>query len=351
MFSSACSSENVASIYIPGGAGVLWKTVTDRLGLIMIRRIARKIISLIYKKPNYFDANFLNTLSSDEVYSLVLHDCHRIEKAHYNDIFNDKKDYYDRLLCRVQTNLAILEKRQALPNGSSPSTQWIQRIVQEYDSLETSFIQPMSLERRAFDVVKVKDSLDLFRQRRSCRVWDQQQPSQEELFSIGIMLVDCARWAPNSGNRQAWRFALVADKDEKRLLKGLKEEHCYNAPLLIFVGMDSRLYKASGHLDDCMFLDAGAAISQMIQAAHSAGLGTCWNHLGKDLVNSRPQNKKAYELFCQKIGIPEFVTPAGLLAIGIPAFLPPVPERLEVSKLVVNWKNLPIQVQALSGHE
>ena len=198
------------------------------------------------------------------------------------------------------------------------------------------FIDKYSQPAKEVSFEKVEMRLESMRFRRSCRVWSENQMSELELHEFALKLVQAAIYAPNSGNRQAWRFAILIDPDEKRMLKGLKEKHCYTAPLLIFVGMDSRFYRAAGHLNNCLYLDAGAAISNMIHLAHECGLGTCWNHLGEELINSRKLNVEIYQKFCKQKNIPNYIKPAGILAIGRPEFIPPMPERLGLKEYILD---------------
>jgi nitroreductase len=148
-------------------------------------------------------------------------------------------------------------------------------------------------------------------------------------------MIDAARWAPTSGNRQPWRFLIITRREEKELLMKIKEEHCVTAPLLIFVGMDQRVYGALGKDERGIYIDAGAAAMQMVLLAHKCGLGVCWNHFADDLINSRKVNQDIYRRFARTMGIPEWIAPIAIVAIGIPEFLPPEPARMAVDGLMI----------------
>ena len=97
-------------------------------------------------------------------------------------------------------------------------------------------------------------------------------------------MIDAGRWAPNSGDRQPWRFLIMVEQEEKHLLKHIKEQHCYDAPCLIFVGADRRVYGGLGDNEAGLHIDGGAAIMQMVLAAHASHFGVCWNHFSLDLI-------------------------------------------------------------------
>jgi nitroreductase len=147
-------------------------------------------------------------------------------------------------------------------------------------------------------------------------------------------MIDAARWAPNSGNRQAWRFRIVDRSAAKELLKPVKEYHCTSAPILVYIGMDERVYGALGTKERSLYIDAGAATMQMVLVAHSANLGACWNHLSDDLLESRSANREAYAEFARHLRIPDFVRPIAIIALGRAAYVSPPPARTDVDRLL-----------------
>jgi nitroreductase len=99
--------------------------------------------------------------------------------------------------------------------------------------------------------------------------------------------------------------------------------------------MDTRLYGALGDSERSVYIDAGAAIMQMVLVAHSCGMGVCWNHFADDLIQSRPANQECYRTFCDEMHIPEHIAPVAIVAIGIPEFLPPEPARMDIEALLL----------------
>ena len=95
--------------------------------------------------------------------------------------------------------------------------------------------------------------------RRSTRTWAINNFHESELINIGNKLIESASWAPCSGNRQAWFFKIITKQNEKNLLIGIKEKHCYSAPMLIFIGIDRKAYGAIGINEQGIHVDGAAA--------------------------------------------------------------------------------------------
>ncbi|MEM7757811.1 MAG: nitroreductase family protein [Cyanobacteria bacterium P01_A01_bin.40] len=282
---------------------------------------------------NSINSESLSKLSNEELLSLMRHESHRIEKTVYNNILEKKYLVYKRKWDKLAIIYRILTERSFPDN--EPTLVWSKKIYSAFSNLDNKFIKPNSLPCQEFQPLEVGKFAQFARSRRSVRVWSNNQPEQNVLLKIAHDMVDAARWAPTSGNRQPWRFAMLTSKEDKALLKGIKEEHCTSAPLLIFVGMDTRVYGSLGKKERSVYIDAGAATMQMVLAAHQAGLGVCWNHFADDLVQSRASNRKIYTNFTEKLGIPNYVTPVAIIAVGIPAFIPPEPARMDIENLAI----------------
>jgi len=275
----------------------------------------------------------LEKLSTDELLSLMRHETHRIEKAVYNDLLITKHLLFEEKRDRLDRIFRILQKQGV--SQEEPTVAWARLVHDGFDSLREKYIEPGSTPPPAFKPEAAGDFLRFLKTRRSVRVWADEQPDREALEEIAREMIDAARWSPNSGNRQAWRFRIIKTPEEMELLTKLKERHCVTAPLLIFVGMDRRLYGAMGKEERCIHIDAGAAIMQMILVAHRCGLGTCWNHLGDDLINSREINRKIYRRFTEVMGIPPYIIPVAVIALGREAFIPPRPGRMNRSSVML----------------
>ncbi|NIW86535.1 MAG: nitroreductase family protein, partial [Gammaproteobacteria bacterium] len=138
----------------------------------------------------------------------------------------------------------------------------------------------------------------LLSERRSIRNYKDEKVDVElvrEIIQDSIM-------APNSGNRQPWRFSIINDRDlmrrisdeskrniladisqdpdsnRKRYEGALKNPDFnvfYNAPCLVFIFGD----KAQRSI----YVDCALAASYFMLAAADRGLGTCWVALGGEI--------------------------------------------------------------------
>jgi pyruvyl transferase EpsI len=287
-----------------------------------------------YTKYPYCD---LNDLSNDELLSLMRHESHRIEKATYNNQLEAKIIQYQEKIDRLGLIYQLLNNR-GYPQDE-PTIVWSKQIYNDFYNGEREFIQKNSLPAPEINLQATRPFIEFLQRRRSIRVWADVQPSQQVLEEIAYQMINAARWAPNSGNRQPWRFLLLKDTQEKQLLRRIKEAHCVNAPMLIFVGMDARVYGALSKSEVSIYIDAGAAIMQMILVAHKCGFGACWNHFADDLVNSNEKNREIYLNFTKELHIPDFITPIAIVAFGIPKFIPPRPSRMDINNMMINSSN------------
>lgn len=295
----------------------------------------RYLYNLAVPKSNHpNDLDNLGRLSNDELLSLMRHESHRIEKTIYNNILQEKYSVYYEKWQKLSRIYQILQDRNY--PSDEPTIVWSKKIYHSFENLEKEFIQANSSAAPEFNPDFALSFIQFLRARRSVRVWAEEQPEKSILLAIAKQMIDAARWAPTSGNRQPWRFLILTDVAEKELLTGIKENHCITAPLLIFVGMDTRFYGALGDSERSIYIDAGAAIMQMVLMAHKCGLGVCWNHFADDLILSRKVNQVIYSKFAKSLNIPEHISPIAIIAIGIPKFIPPEPARMEVESLLIN---------------
>lgn len=274
--------------------------------------------------------------SDDELLSVVRHEAHRIEKSIYNDNFASKKEIYEKKRDTIEDCFRILRER-SFDLSADPTAVWAQDLIASFNDLET-YVLSNSREAAQYRPERAAAFASFARSRRSCRVWADDQPTDQELAEIAGHMLDAARWAPTSGNRQPWRFVVLTKPERKELLRGIKEQHCISAPLLIWVLMDKRLYGALGNNECSLFIDAGAAIMQMVLAAHDCGLGVCWNHFALDMIRSRPTNLAVYERLTRELGVDAHLESVAIVAIGRPKFIPPEPQRVKISDLTLAWE-------------
>lgn len=161
-------------------------------------------------------------------------------------------------------------------------------------------------------------------------------------------ILDLARYAPNSGNRQPWRFLVVRDRGsidrlkvklieragleitelERRLqVVGLKLEgisayvsSVLSAPLIILVFVD--LTTNLGHSDELLY-DGALAASNIMLAARALGYGSCFQDIifAEDIVRGH-------------FSVPEELRFVCAIPIGRPIDWPDLPARKPLKDVV-----------------
>lgn len=277
-----------------------------------------------------------NKLDSDQLRSVIRHEAHRVEKSYYNNIFLKKKSVY---LEKVE-NIKSLERRLLKKNTklvSCPDVRWAKDIAENAESLDENFINKTQVKPSSHQL-SIENIQAVFENRRSAREWSDSQPKGEELMELSYRLINCAINMPCSGNRQAVRFLILQGNDEKMFLKGIKEKHCYEAPLLICVFSETKVYGSYGAFskhEECVLIDAAAAAAAIVIAAELEGFSTCWNHFGLDLVESRAANKTIYRELRDHFFIRKNLRPVGVIAIGKEAYHAPKPERMSIEDYLI----------------
>jgi nitroreductase len=167
--------------------------------------------------------------------------------------------------------------------------------------------------------VKNMDTAEAIRGRRCVREFTEDAVSEEELDA----LIEAARWAPSGLNNQPWRFMKVTDRT---LISELAELTRYRglvagAPSLIAVFLDrSEMYDRTKDLQS-----SGAAIENMLLAAHDRGLGACW--LG-EILNRREDAEDLLE-------VSDDMELMALVAVGWPVSRERVGVRHPLEKFVI----------------
>ncbi|HYF84746.1 MAG TPA: nitroreductase family protein [Clostridia bacterium] len=139
----------------------------------------------------------------------------------------------------------------------------------------------------------VNETLKIIKQRRSIRSFKEKQIKKEELQAV----LEAGLYAPNAGD-QAWHFTVIQNKElmgrlnlaakeaAKQLdIEGLSEiannesYNCfYGAPTLILVSGKEQAIPLEA--------DCAAATQNLLLAAESIGLGSCWIYFVMFAFNS-----------------------------------------------------------------
>ncbi len=184
----------------------------------------------------------------------------------------------------------------------------------------------------------MKDIVEVIKTRRSVREYKEDQIPDEDVK----FLIDCARYAPSGFNAQPWSFLVIKNKDVMRKLSERGKESMiplleqfkntskkvadflvflktkgtsmfYDAPVLVII-----LGNKSAMTADW---DCAMAAQNMMLAAHSKGIGSCW--VGGVLPALMDEG------FLKELGAPEGYKAVAPLIFGYPKGKTEAPGRSE----------------------
>ncbi|RKY32123.1 MAG: nitroreductase family protein [Candidatus Omnitrophota bacterium] len=171
----------------------------------------------------------------------------------------------------------------------------------------------------------MSDILRVIKERRSIRKFQTKVPSEEDLRKI----LEGGRWAPSGLNNQPWRFLVIKDTRQKDDIAQFTKYASVikRAPLLIVVCMSAK----ESYNRDKDLMAIGASIQNMLLAAYSLGLGSCW--LGEIL------NKK--EALAEFLELKKDLEILAVIALGYPDEEPTRRDRKPLEDLIIMSKLKP----------
>jgi len=149
------------------------------------------------------------------------------------------------------------------------------------------------------------DIFEALRTRRSIRKYTDEPVSDDDLR----LLLEMAMLAPSARNEQPWQFVAIRDKSQlEAIAKTSPYTHmAASAPLVVVVCGDMRDDKAMGMwVQDC-----AAATQNFMLAARGKDIGCVWCGVHPNA------EREAYVR--ATLGLPEEITPFGLICAGHPA--------------------------------
>jgi nitroreductase len=169
--------------------------------------------------------------------------------------------------------------------------------------------------------------LDFIMDRRSIRRFTDQK-IEDQLITA---LLKAAMYAPSAVNRQPWHFVVI---DRREVMERIMKVHPYASMLrtashAVVVCGDEKLQ----HDDGYWVVDCGAATQNLLLAAYSLGLGSCW-------VGLHPRERRKASI-SQLLELPGHVQPFALVALGYPMEHKTRPERFHPDKVKYNRWDTP----------
>lgn len=189
--------------------------------------------------------------------------------------------------------------------------------------------------------MNIEEIMDVIKSRRSVRSYTDAPVEEEKLSRI----IEAGLFAPSGVNFQPWYFVVVrtpenkdkllqimqgVSKDAEPMLQDRFQKHPQtvrevtgflktlgNAPVVILAFQLKDSYPKEG---DVIPQSIGAAIQNMLLAAHAMGIGSCW--IGAP--SETGADKRIHEEFAPDKG--PFMA---MITLGYPAKVPPAPKRKE----------------------
>ncbi len=160
--------------------------------------------------------------------------------------------------------------------------------------------------------------------RRSIRSFDTEVLSNDTLRTI----VEAAAAAPSAGNNQNWFFIVINDHNHIRAMRALSPGIIGNPTAIIVICTDKNKIRniKEGNIDEMIWIDLGAALQNMLLAAHELGYGGC--PIGSF-------HKKALEAF---LNIPENFDIRLLVVLGKPKNIPKAPPKRPLEEIFLEGK-------------
>jgi nitroreductase len=270
-------------------------------------KIFKNIIKKLFNLATFCIKKKVSGYQDNKLGSLLRAKLHSIEKI----ITEEEVDFLNMIYARMLYFEA--QKRNLL---SGDEINWCKKILFGV------------IEQNEGDLLaKKKNNLfeNIVKQRRSIRKWKNIKIKKEEFER----LVDAARWAPSSCNRQPWHFLLIQDKDKIEFLSKMRgQAFIKNAPscLLVLIDLESYDEIAKYYFT---YLDAGVAIQNILLMAKNMNLGACFVNLAPvdDFRFKKEQIKRIFK-------IPSTFELIGIIPIGKPDDNPNPPGRKDISSII-----------------
>ncbi len=148
--------------------------------------------------------------------------------------------------------------------------------------------------------------LECLKNRRSIKKYKDTPVEKEKLE----LILEAGTFAPSGKNRQSAVMVCVTDKDQVALLSkmnaevlGMDSDPFYGAPCVVVVFADSEMFT--------YIEDGSLVIGNMLNAAHSLGVDSCWIHRARQMF----ETEKGKELM-KKWGLGENYKGIGNCVLG-----------------------------------
>jgi nitroreductase len=242
---------------------------------------------------------------------IITHRGHRLDKATKGEWTSNKAA--DGFRYKSQLEAALEVSRSRKKEGDHIT--WAERVLTRYRIKEKD-------RERVLETVtpqltsQAGDIFSLIKGRRSIRYFQAREIEKEKIEKI----LEAGKWAPCSGNRQAWHFVVQKVVKSGPSAKQKKEPESFDyqplphGTVVIYVAIDERIYPWKY----AAAMDAAAAIQNMLLMAQHLGLGACWYYGGERLDQVKLR---------ARFGLPDHYYIYSTVQLGYPAEAPEAPGR------------------------
>lgn len=161
--------------------------------------------------------------------------------------------------------------------------------------------------------------IEIIKSRRSIRKYKSVQIKKEELE----LIIEAGLYAPSGHNMQPWHFTVIQNKDlineiNISTIEELKKSSNEQVRLMankegldIFYGAPTLIVISGSQEGVTVDQDCAAATQNMLLAAESLDIGSCWNGFVNSLFTSERKDE-----YIEKLKIPSGHTPFYIAAFG-----------------------------------
>lgn len=256
-----------------------------------LKRILRKI-GVVLNKETKEKQNNISMLSDEKLISMIGMEMHCFYYPEDSQVRNS--DHLENLIREAESrNLSYSE------NVKGAKT-----FLEELKTRQNKTTN----EDVVTDFTSAEHFFELAKRRQSIRKFSERKISKETIYQI----LKCAIEAPSSCNRQSWRFLVIKDRKSLFFVSKIRRiPFLKNASAVICVLIDKNLYIDNKELDYTIYMDGAAVIMNIIYAAESLGISSCWVNFGKLEISESYMNR-----FSRFFKIKPNFKPISLVALG-----------------------------------
>lgn len=205
--------------------------------------------------------NMISSFSNEKLISMIGMEMHCFYYPEDNQVRSS--DFLENLIWEAERrNLSYSE------NVKGAKTFLEELKNQHKETTNEDVVVPVTSTNHFFEMAKCRKSIRKFSERKI---------SKETIYQI----LNCAIESPSSCNRQSWRFLIINDSESLSFISKIRRiAFLKNAPVVICVLIDKNLYADKKELDYTSYMDGAAAIMNIIYAAESLGISSCWVNFG-----------------------------------------------------------------------